>query len=177
MRVAIVGRRDARARLRGSLAAASIDVVAEYATLAQARAAEPEVDALLVAPDSMDDPRGPGDRRPHRDDAGVLVERDDRGGRLQPDERRPDDPGARRPRLPGRQRLRQPDPRIETLTPRELEVLELLAEGSPNKAIARRLAISDQTVKFHIASILGKLGASNRTDAVRRALRRGLLTL
>ena len=48
-------------------------------------------------------------------------------------------------------------------------MLELLAEGLPNKAIAARLGISDQTVKFHVASIAGKLGAANRTDAVRRA--------
>jgi DNA-binding CsgD family transcriptional regulator len=65
----------------------------------------------------------------------------------------------------------------EALTRRELEVLELLGEGRPNKAIAERLGISDQTVKFHVASIIGKLGASNRTDAVRRALRRGLIDL
>ena len=65
----------------------------------------------------------------------------------------------------------------EMLTPREIEVLELVAEGLPNKAIAARLAISDQTVKFHVSSICGKLGAANRTDAVRRALRRGLITL
>jgi DNA-binding NarL/FixJ family response regulator len=65
----------------------------------------------------------------------------------------------------------------EPLTPREVQVLELLAEGLPNKAIARRLGISDQTVKFHVSSISGKLGAANRTDAVRRAVRRGLITL
>jgi NarL family two-component system response regulator YdfI len=65
----------------------------------------------------------------------------------------------------------------EALTPREIEVLELLADGLPNKAIAERLGISDQTVKFHVASISGKLGAANRTDAVRRALRRGLISL
>jgi DNA-binding NarL/FixJ family response regulator len=65
----------------------------------------------------------------------------------------------------------------EPLTPREVEVLELLAEGLPNKAIARRLGISDQTVKFHVASLSGKLGAVNRTDAVRRAVRRGLIAL
>jgi DNA-binding NarL/FixJ family response regulator len=65
----------------------------------------------------------------------------------------------------------------EALTPRELEVLELLAQGLPNKGIAERLAISDQTVKFHIASIMGKLGASNRVETVRRAVRRGLLSL
>jgi DNA-binding NarL/FixJ family response regulator len=65
----------------------------------------------------------------------------------------------------------------EPLTPREIEVLELLAEGLPNKGIAARLGISDQTVKFHVAAIMGKLGASNRTDAVRRAVRRGLISL
>ena len=65
----------------------------------------------------------------------------------------------------------------EPLTPREIEVLELLAEGFPNKSIAVRLGISDQTVKFHVASICGKLGATNRTQAVRLAVRRGLLSL
>lgn len=69
------------------------------------------------------------------------------------------------------------DEPVETLTPRELEVLDLLAEGLQNRAIAGRLGISDQTVKFHVASIMGKLGAANRTDAVRRGLRRGLITL
>ena len=65
----------------------------------------------------------------------------------------------------------------ETLTPRELEVLQILAEGLSNKAIARRLGISDQTVKFHVASIGGKLGAQNRTEAVRLAIQRGLIEL
>jgi len=65
----------------------------------------------------------------------------------------------------------------EALTPRELEVLELISLGLPNKAIAARLTISDQTVKVHVASIYGKLQASNRTDAVRRAVRRGLVSI
>lgn len=65
----------------------------------------------------------------------------------------------------------------EPLTPREIEVIELLADGLPNKIIADRLGISDQTVKFHVSSIIGKLGAANRTDAVRRAARRGLISL
>ena len=65
----------------------------------------------------------------------------------------------------------------ESLTVREIEVMELLAEGLPNKAIAAKLGISDQTVKFHVAAICGKLGAANRTDAVRRAIRRGLVSL
>ena len=66
---------------------------------------------------------------------------------------------------------------VEALTVRESEVLELLAEGLSNKAIAARLGISDQTVKSHVASIGGKLGAANRTDAVRLAVRRGLIAL
>ena len=66
---------------------------------------------------------------------------------------------------------------VEPLTAREVQVLELLAEGLPNKAIAGRLGISDQTVKFHVAALSGKLGAANRTDAVRRAVRRGLIAL
>jgi DNA-binding NarL/FixJ family response regulator len=63
------------------------------------------------------------------------------------------------------------------LTPREVEVLEYLVEGLSNKTIAARLGISDQTVKFHVAAISGKLGAANRTDAVRRAIRRGLVSV
>jgi DNA-binding NarL/FixJ family response regulator len=66
---------------------------------------------------------------------------------------------------------------VEPLTPREIEVLELMAEGLANKTIAARLGISDQTVKFHVAAIAGKLGAANRTDAVRLAVRSGLITL
>jgi two-component system, NarL family, nitrate/nitrite response regulator NarL len=65
----------------------------------------------------------------------------------------------------------------EPLTTREREVLGLLADGLPNKAIAGRLGISDQTVKAHVAAICGKLGALNRTDAVRRAIRRGLVAV
>jgi two-component system nitrate/nitrite response regulator NarL len=65
----------------------------------------------------------------------------------------------------------------EPLTAREVEVLELLAQGLPNKTIAARLGISDQTVKFHVASICGKLGAANRTEAARRALRLGVIPL
>jgi DNA-binding NarL/FixJ family response regulator len=71
----------------------------------------------------------------------------------------------------------EPSPAPESLTPRERDVLELLAEGLPNKAIATRLGVSDQTVKFHVAALSGKLGAANRTDAVRLAVRRGLITL
>jgi two-component system, NarL family, nitrate/nitrite response regulator NarL len=71
----------------------------------------------------------------------------------------------------------QSGPRAEPLTPREIEVLELLVEGLSNKRIAAQLGISDQTVKFHVAAVCGKLGAANRTDAVRRAIRRGLVAV
>ncbi len=66
---------------------------------------------------------------------------------------------------------------IEDLTPREREVLRLLAEGLPNKAIAGRLGISEHTAKFHVHTILGKLGTQSRTEAVVRAARLGLITL
>jgi len=65
----------------------------------------------------------------------------------------------------------------ESLTARELDVLRLLAEGSGNKEIALRLKISEHTIKFHISSILGKLGVSSRTEAVSRGLRAGLIDL
>ena len=66
---------------------------------------------------------------------------------------------------------------VEALTSREIQVMELMAEGQSNKAIGQRLGISDQTVKFHVAAISGKLGAVNRTDAVRRAIRRGIVSV
>jgi DNA-binding NarL/FixJ family response regulator len=61
------------------------------------------------------------------------------------------------------------------LTARELQVLQLLAEGASNKAIARRLGITPHTAKFHVAAIAAKLGASGRTDAVAKAMRLGLV--
>jgi DNA-binding NarL/FixJ family response regulator len=66
---------------------------------------------------------------------------------------------------------------LEPLTPREIEVLRLLADGLANREIASRLSISEHTIKFHIRSILGKLGASSRTEAVSRGLRSGLIEL
>lgn len=64
---------------------------------------------------------------------------------------------------------------VESLTPREMEALEMLAEGISNKQIAARLHISEHTAKFHVNSILNKLGAGTRTEAVMRGLRSGLL--
>jgi DNA-binding NarL/FixJ family response regulator len=65
----------------------------------------------------------------------------------------------------------------EELTPRESEVLQMLANGLANKEIAARLLISEHTVKFHVASILGKLGAGSRTEAVSIGIRRGIVLL
>lgn len=64
-----------------------------------------------------------------------------------------------------------------TLTPREVEILEMMAEGMGNRRIAASLRISSYTVKFHVASILGKLGAATRTEAVTLGVRRGIIAL
>jgi DNA-binding NarL/FixJ family response regulator len=126
MRVLLVGSPAERAHLRSQIDS-SMQVAAEFESLAAARASDLDHDAIVIAPDAA-----------VADDDDVID---------------------------------------EPLTSREVQVLELLAEGLPNKAIAIRLGISDQTVKFHVSSISGKLGAKNRTDAVRRAARRGLITL
>lgn len=133
MRIVLVGLSGERARLRAQLEDDDlhVEIVAEFETLDQARAAAIDADAVVLA-----DPIGPGD--PPEGD-GEWIE--------------------------------------EALTPREIEVLELLAEGLPNKTIAQRLGISDQTVKFHVASLFGKLGAATRTELVRLAVRRGLISL
>ncbi len=65
----------------------------------------------------------------------------------------------------------------EDMTARELDVLAALGDGLGNRAIAERLGISEHTVKFHLASIYGKLGATTRAEALRRAFRRGLVHL
>ena len=78
------------------------------------------------------------------------------------------------PRSPAPQGLEE---LAEALTPREGEVLQMLASGLGNKEIAAKLAISEHTVKFHVASILGKLGAASRTEAVSLGIRRGLILL
>lgn len=78
------------------------------------------------------------------------------------------------------QRVRQSEPLAEgqePLTPREMEVLGLLARGLQNKEIAVELSISERTVKFHVSAIMGKLGATNRTEAVTLAAQAGLIDL
>lgn len=127
MRLLLVGTPDERERLRAEIDHTSFTVAGEFTTMADARAAGIDAEAILIC-----SPAG---------------------------------------------RAFTAHPFEESLTPREVEVLELLAEGLSNKAIAERLGISDQTVKFHVAAICGKLGAANRTDAVRRAIRRGLVSL
>lgn len=83
-----------------------------------------------------------------------------------------------RPQLPAAGARGDDEPAdVEPLTPRERDVLDLLAMGLPNRTIAQRLGISEHTVKFHLAAIFGKLQATTRTEAIRRALREGLITL
>jgi DNA-binding NarL/FixJ family response regulator len=150
MRVVIVGSAGERERLRSQLDP-STEVVGEFGTLSAARAASVDADAIVLAAHKRD-----------VQEEGDVPEGDPKRVALQDRDGDPE---------------RVALPYVEPLTAREQQVLELLAEGLPNKAIAARLAISDQTVKFHVASISAKLGATNRTEAVRLALRRGLLTL
>ena len=72
---------------------------------------------------------------------------------------------------------RPQEPLVEALTVREHDVLALVADGLPNREIARSLGISEHTVKFHLASIFGKLGVSTRTEAVQRGLRLGVIEI
>jgi len=70
-----------------------------------------------------------------------------------------------------------PDVAPEALTPREIEVLVMIAEGLGNRTIAQRLGISEHTVKFHVSAIFAKLGVTSRTEAVKIGIRRGLIML
>jgi DNA-binding CsgD family transcriptional regulator len=72
---------------------------------------------------------------------------------------------------------RAQEPLIESLTAREHDVLALVADGLPNRDIAQALGISEHTVKFHLASVFGKLGVSTRTEAVQRGLRLGVIEI
>lgn len=88
----------------------------------------------------------------------------------------PSDLHALLPVAPRGDRAVSSDP-AEALTPRELEVFAMLAEGAGNKTIAWKLGISEHTVKFHVASIMGKLNAATRTEAVAVGIRKGLILL
>ena len=87
---------------------------------------------------------------------------------------RPGEPADLRLAAAGAQPAPEPD---MALTRRDLEVLDLLAEGASNKGIARRLGISVHTAKFHVGSLLDKLDATGRTDAVAQAVRQGVIHL
>jgi DNA-binding CsgD family transcriptional regulator len=69
------------------------------------------------------------------------------------------------------------EPLVEGLTPREFEVLRLVADGLHNREIAARLGVTEHTVKFHLGAIFGKLGASTRTEAVQKGLRLGVIEI
>jgi DNA-binding NarL/FixJ family response regulator len=156
MRVLIVGPPEVRARLRAALPAA-IAVAGEYATATEAHRAGAVADAILS---DLSEPI------------------DDQAAAAAPAAERPPEPPVARHERDRDPPVRHPTGElVEHLTPREVQVLELLAEGLANRAMAERLHISDQTVKFHIASIMGKLGTANRVQTVRRAVRRGLITL
>ena len=79
--------------------------------------------------------------------------------------------------LPAPAKDAEDDALLETLTRREREVLQLMAEGLGNKLIAERLGITEHTAKFHVHAILGKLSTQSRTEAVVRAARLGLVTI
>jgi DNA-binding NarL/FixJ family response regulator len=128
--------------------------------------------------------RGRVSRQPDIEVVGAALEEDLRAGRVTipsqaeavltaPAATAP--PGAAPP-SPGRLPARD-EPLLEQLTPRERTVLALVADGLPNREIARELEISEHTVKFHLASVFGKLGVSSRTEAVRRGLRLGLIEI
>lgn len=69
------------------------------------------------------------------------------------------------------------EPPVESLTPREFDVLRLVADGLHNREIAARLGVTEHTVKFHLGAIFGKLGASTRTEAVQKGLRLGVIEI
>jgi DNA-binding CsgD family transcriptional regulator len=153
MRVVLTGRPNDRDRVRPQLLEAGIEIVGESDAAPGVPSAAQSVDAIVIATDV----NGGVSHGPRARSGAMGPPRVSASGGYGGDE--------------------VPPFENEPLTTREHEVLALLAEGLPNKAIAHALGISDQTVKFHVAAIIGKLGASNRTDAVRRAIRRGLVAV
>ncbi len=80
-------------------------------------------------------------------------------------------------RLSGRRESSSEESLVEQLTAREMEVIQLMAQGLANKQIALSLSISEHTVKFHLSSLYAKLGISSRTEAVKRGIELGLISL
>ena len=80
-------------------------------------------------------------------------------------------------RFPGARECLGEDSLIEPLTAREKEVIQLMAQGLANKQIALSLSISEHTVKFHLSSLYAKLGISSRTEAIKRGIELGLISL
>jgi DNA-binding CsgD family transcriptional regulator len=156
--VILIGRRADRDRLRPRLVAAGMEIVSEQ-TEAPEGIARADVDAVVHAPAGTSRSNAVGTNFVPGATAGGATA----GAATIGDATVGAATGG--------------DADLDPLTARELEVLALVAEGLPNKMIATALGISDQTVKFHVAAIIGKLGAANRTDAVRRAVRRGLVAL
>lgn len=87
------------------------------------------------------------------------------------------DPGTVDQLSPPHGTIGPPDHFPESLTPREIEVLRAMAEGLANKEIAARFGISENTIKFHVASVMGKLGAGSRTEAVMLGIRYGIVLI
>jgi len=166
MRVILVGSERARDMLRWRLRDSGVAIVGEFPTLVAARASGIEADAYLLTPGGADGAIGSASSATLATSNNALDGSPGDAGPV---------PGAFTREL--RSQAADDGDAAEPLTPREIEVLELLAEGLPNKAIADRLGISDQTVKFHVAQITSKLDVANRTEAVRKAIRRGLLTV
>ena len=168
----------------GDVAAAAADVDAivwdlgEDADLGLARLGDAQslrVPIVAMVADDRDGLRalaaGAAGLLPRDTDAGrvVLAARAAAGGLLALD------PSLVETALPGRDG--GVDSPIETLTPRERDVLALMAEGLANRLIAERLGITEHTAKFHVHTILGKLGTQSRTEAVVRAARLGLVAI
>lgn len=154
---------------------ADLEAAAEAAEVAQ-QAALP---LLLVAPGDLDPP-------------GALLDAEGGRGWISRDASGPElaaavqavaagfvvvEPGMLQSRVEELDRERVQPSEVSPLTPRELDVLQWIALGLPNKAIALKLGISEHTVKFHVGSVLSKLDAGSRTEAVTTAARRGLLAL
>lgn len=179
LRAGLVGPRQARARLRDILAAAGHEVVAEGQAVEELDAGQLDVfvvaasEAITVLPAQGVPPvLAGGVVGPFATlSARATVEQLEAAVLAVAAGLRVTDPAGPGEAAPAWRET------PEALTAREREVLVLIADGLPNKAIARGLGISENTVKYHVAAILAKLDAQSRADAVMRAARAGLLPL